>query len=173
MFKRHALAAIATATLALTAPAIGHADDAALFAVYDQVNGFDIETATLGAVKGSSEEVRALAAMVLRDHSAVRQMTRDLAKRLDVAYAIDAASAGAADHEKAIGKLSALSGAEFDKAYLEHEIGFHRAAIDAVKTSLLPAIENAEFKGLVEAVLPGFEHHLAETLRVAGMPAAH
>ncbi|MEZ5841313.1 MAG: DUF4142 domain-containing protein [Hyphomicrobiales bacterium] len=170
---KNSVAAAAVLAFAITAPLAARAGDAELFAVYDQVNGFDIETATLGAVNGSTKEVRALAAMVLRDHSAVRQMTRDLASRLDVKYEVDEKSAGAADHKKAIEMLSAKSGAEFDKAYLEHEIGFHRSAIDAVRNSLLPAIKNGEFKGLVEAVLPGFEHHLAETLRVAGKSDAH
>src|SRR6185503_14307885 len=70
-------------------------DDTAIFAIYDQVNGFDIETATLGAVHGQSREVRALAAMVLRDHSMVRQMARDLAQRLGVAYDVPGQDAAA------------------------------------------------------------------------------
>jgi putative membrane protein len=142
-------------------------DDAAIFAIYDQVNGFDIETASLGAVKGDSEDVRALAVMVLRDHSAVRQMTRDLAGNLGVAYEVDGDNASAKNHAAALAALEAKSGAAFDAAYLRHETEFHRAAIEAVKTVLIPNIEGPELKSIVVTVLPGFEHHLAETRRVA------
>lgn len=63
--------------------------------------------------------------------------------------------------------LQLKSGAEFDKAYLQHEMAFHRSVIDAIKKTLLPAIQNEEFKELVTTTLPGFEHHLAETKAVA------
>src|SRR5689334_11670759 len=56
-------------------------DDAAILATFDEVNGFDIETAKLGVIRGHSESVRELAAEVLRDHSMVLQMARDLAAR--------------------------------------------------------------------------------------------
>ena len=80
-------------------------DDAALFAIFDQVNTFDIETATLGAEKGQSRGVRALAAMVLRDHSAVRQMARDLAKTQGVQYDVPTDDEPARAHAKALAEL--------------------------------------------------------------------
>lgn len=60
-----------TASLAslLLSPAPAGRDDAALLATFDQVNGFDIETARLGVIRGHSEAVRALAALPCRDHS--------------------------------------------------------------------------------------------------------
>ena len=36
-----------------------------------------------------------------------------------------------------------LVGAAFDHAFLQHEVAFHRSVIDAVSTTLLPAIRNA------------------------------
>jgi putative membrane protein len=143
-------------------------DDRAIFAVYDQVNGFDIETASLGATKGRSEDVRALAAMVLRDHSAVRQMTRDLAQRLGITYRVSDQDAAAQAHAQALAGLRGQSGAAFDRAYLLHEVEFHRAAIKAVKETLLPAASSPELKKLMADVLPGFEQHLSHTLAVAG-----
>ena len=141
--------------------------DAQIFAIYDQVNGFDIETAELGAVKGHAQEVRQLAAMVLRDHSAVRQMTRDLAERLDVSYDVPEDDEAARAHAKVLADLRRLSGADFDRAYLAHEAQFHDTAINAVKTLLLPNVRSEAFKAQLNAVLPGFEHHLAETLATA------
>jgi putative membrane protein len=57
-------------------------------------------------------------------------------------------------------RLRGLSGAEFDRAFLQHEAAFHKAVIDAVTTTLLPAIQNAELKALVVKVAPAFEAHM-------------
>jgi len=143
-------------------------DDRAIFSVYDQVNGFDIETATLGAVQGQSQEVRALAAMVLRDHSMVRQMARDLAQRLGVAYDVPEQDAAAQGHARALTVLRGKQGAAFDRAYVAHEIAFHRGAIKAVKETLLPSVTDPDLKKLIAGALPGFEQHLSHTLETAG-----
>ena len=63
--------------------------------------------------------------------------------------------------------LSALSGKDFDEAYLRYEIAYHTAVIDAINSTLLPAIKNEDFKQLVLKVLPGFKHHLAATKEAA------
>jgi predicted outer membrane protein len=56
-------------------------------------------------------------------------------------------------------KLRSLKGAAFDKAFLENEVGYHEAVIQAVTKTLLPAIRNAELKKLVETVAPAFVAH--------------
>jgi putative membrane protein len=57
-------------------------------------------------------------------------------------------------------KLRALDGAEFDRAFLRHEVAFHRAVLDAVQSTLLPAIQNAELRAFVVKVGPAFEGHM-------------
>ena len=145
----------------------GKLDDATILAIFDQANSMDIFTGWLGAKYGNSEEVRALGRMVATDHVAVQQMGRDLAKKLGIIPTPSDSDTSAMDHAKAVSLLQAKSGAEFDRAYLQHEIAFHQSAIDAVKETLLPAIRNGELKELVKGVLPGFEHHLATTKAVA------
>jgi putative membrane protein len=58
-------------------------------------------------------------------------------------------------------KLEHLKGKEFDKAFLDHEIAFHQAVLDAVSSTLLPAIQNEELKAFVKSVAPAFQGHLA------------
>jgi putative membrane protein len=149
-------------------PAAVHTlDDAAIFAIFDEVNAADIWTARLGAKKCHAQEVCELARMVASDHEQVQQMMRDLARKLAITPVPPDSDSNAQDHAKAIALLQDKSGAEFDRAYLLHEIEFHNAAVNAVKQTLLPTIQNGEFKALVQKVLPGFEHHLAETAEVA------
>ncbi len=142
--------------------------DAAIIAIYNQVNSFDIETALVGQTKAHSSDVRALAEMVARDHTGVRKAAHELAGKIGVTPKLPAGRAAAAKtHYDAIGKLRAKSGAAFDRAYLLHEIEFHTAAMDAVKTVLLPAVKDPELKAHFETVLPHFLHHLNETKRIA------
>ena len=56
-------------------------------------------------------------------------------------------------------RLRALRGAAIDRAFLAHEAAYHKAVIDAVQSTLLPAIRNAEVRALVVKVAPAFEAH--------------
>jgi len=159
--------AFLVAVLCNSAAAGSALDDATILAIFDQANSVDISTGRLGAKYGNSKEVRELGRMVASDHVTVQQMGRDLAKKLGVLPTPPDNDSSVADQAKAISLLQAKKGVEFDKAYLRHEIVFHQSVIDAVKDTLLPAIENAELRKLVKHVLPGFEHHLAETKAAA------
>ncbi len=141
----------------------GSLDDATIFAIFDQANAADIWTGRLGMKHGHSQEVRSLAKMVVTDHEAVQQMGRDLAIKLGVVPTPPDDDKSAENQAKTVALLQSKSGGEFDKAYLLHEIKFHQSVIDAIRGTLLPAIENGEFRAFVNKVLPGFEHHLTET----------
>lgn len=134
-------------------------NDPTIVAIFDAANTWDIETGTLAAKKGSTKEVRDFGAMLARDHKNVRQQGRDLAKKLSVTPTPPKDFAMAKDHEAAMKKLASLRGKEFDKAFLQHEVDFHKAVIDAVTSTLLPALQNQEVKDLVTKVAPAFQAH--------------
>ena len=135
-------------------------DDATIVAIFDGANTADIETGRLAAERGHSPRVREFGAMLARDHAQVRQQGRDLARKLGVTPTPPSPDRGARDHAAAMKQLRALRGAAFDRAFLAHEVAFHRAVIDAVTTTLLPAIRNAELRALVVKVAPAFEAHM-------------
>lgn len=147
--------------------AAGQLDDASILAVYDQANTADILTGRLAAKYGASEDVRALGRMVADDHVAVQQMGRDLAKKLGVIPTPPEGDSSIMDSAKAVAMLQSKRGAEFDRAYLQHEVSFHQAVVDAIKGTLLPAAATPELRTLLATVLPGFEHHLAATKAAA------
>ncbi|HEU5219417.1 MAG TPA: DUF4142 domain-containing protein [Gemmatimonadales bacterium] len=135
-------------------------NDATIVAIFDAANAYDIATGTLGERKGASREVRAAGAALVRDHKAVLQQARDLAGKLGVTPTPPAVNPFAAQHAKALADLNAAKGTAFDQAFLDHEIAFHQAVIDAVTRTILPAIQNAELKAFVEKVAPAFQAHL-------------
>jgi putative membrane protein len=153
------LAALAL-TAAMAAPAsVQGQDDPTIVAIFDAANTADIETGKLAMERGQSKEVRDFGAMLMRDHGMVRQMGRDLAKKLGVTPTPPKQDDAAAVHEAAMKRLRAVPAAEFDRAFLQHEVAFHQSVIDAINTTLLPAIDNAELKALVVKVAPAFEGH--------------
>jgi putative membrane protein len=138
------------------APAL---DDPTIVAIFDAANTYDIETGTLAEKKARSKDAHEFAEMLQRDHAAVRQQGRDLAKALGVTPTPPANFALASAHTAAMKRLSSLSGAAFDRAFLQHEIDYHNAVIDALTKTLLPAIQNAQLKDLVTKIAPAFVAH--------------
>lgn len=137
-------------------------DDPTIVAIFDAANTWDMETGRLAIKKGRNKDVRMFADMMVRDHKAVRQLGRNLARKLGVTptapgkdFALHRA------HVVAMRTLRAKQGRAFDKAYIDHEVAYHQAVIDAVTTQLLPATQNAELKALQMKVAPNFQAHLA------------
>ena len=135
-------------------------DDATIVAIFDAANTWDIETGMLAEKKGTTKDVREFGAMLVHDHTMVRQQGRDLAKKLGVQSTPPKDFAMAKDHEAAMKTLRAAKGAEFDRAFLQHEVAYHKAVIDAVTSTLLPATTNQELKDLQTKVAPAFQAHM-------------
>ena len=62
--------------------------------------------------------------------------------------------------EDNIKHLQTLKGSVFDKAYIDHEVAYHQAVLDAVDKTLIPSAQNAELKALLVKVRPAFVAHL-------------
>ncbi len=169
-FRRSLVPAIAAGAILFTvAPrtaaaqsATAKLDDPTIVAIFDAANTWDIETGALAAKRAHQKDVRDFASMLVKAHTGVRQEGRDLAKKLGVTPTPPKHFAMAKDHAAAMRKLRALHGRAFDRAFLAHEIAYHKAVIDAVTTTLLPALQNAEVKKLVTEVAPAFQAHMMQ-----------
>jgi putative membrane protein len=137
-------------------------DDPTIIAIFDAANSWDMETSRIALTKSRNKEVRRFAEMMVRDHRAVRKMGRDLAHRLHVTPTPPGTDfALYKDHVDAMATLRREKGAAFDRAYIDHEVAYHQAVIDAVTNQLLPATQNPELKALEAKVAPNFQAHLA------------
>ena len=154
------------------APAL---DDAAIVGIFDIANTWDIETGTLASTKATRKEVKDFGAMLARDHKVVQDSGRALAGKLKVTPTPVAADFPLkVAHDAAMQNLQSLSGPAFDKAFLEHEVAYHKAVIDAMNKSLLPALKSAEVKALVLKVAPAFAaHQLAAEQLLKGTAGNH
>jgi putative membrane protein len=159
-FVTAALLAVASLAPDTSSAQAAKLDDPTIIAIFDAANTWDMETGEIAARKGSSKEVRDFGAMLQRDHRVVRQQGRDLVKKLGVRPTPPADFAMAKDHAAALRTLRATSGRAFDRAFLQHEVAYHKAVIDAVNTTLLPALKNVEARALVTKVAPAFQAHM-------------
>jgi putative membrane protein len=148
-------------------------DDPTIVAIFDAANTWDIETGTMAEKKGTTQQVRDYGEMIARDHKAVRQLGRDLAAKLGVTPTPPKNFGMAKDHATAVSQLKAANGKAFDRAFLQHEVAFHKAVIDAINTTLLPSLKNEEVKNLVKKVAPAFQAHMAAAQNLLDHMAAN
>lgn len=142
-------------------------DDPTIVAIFDAANTWDVETGDVALRKSHNKDVRAFARMMVRDHKAVRQLGRDLAHKLNVTPTPPGKDfALYQDHLAALKTLRNAHGAAFDKAYIDHEVTYHQAVIDAITNTLLPATQNADLKKLEVQVAPSFQAHLVAAKQV-------
>ena len=121
----------------------------------------DIKAAKLALQKSQNKDVRAFADDMVRDHQAVNDKALALVKKLNVTPEDNATSKGLTEQaEKKRAELSKLSGAAFDKAYVDNEVAFHKTVDGALETTLIPSASNGELKGLLKTGLKIFKGHL-------------
>ena len=167
MSRFRLLPAIAASCVAIAMLAVPHAahaqaaklDDPTIVAIFDAANTWDIETGNLAKKRGTTKDIRNFGAMLVHDHTEVRKQGRALAKKLHVTPTPPKDFGMAKDHAAAMKSLRSVSGKAFDKAFLTHEVAYHKAVIDAINTTLMPALKNQEVKDLVTKVAPAFKAH--------------
>lgn len=136
-------------------------------------NSIDIDLAKFAQTRTRNAAVRQFAATMITDHSAVNAQAAALAGRLGVTPADNTVShsllAGASAARAA---LDTLRGAAFDRAYIDREIGYHQAVLDAIDGLLVPTTENPDLKKLLTDVRPAIAAHLAHAKQLRGQLGA-
>ena len=165
------LEAVVLAALALSGVALaqGAPNDAQIAHIVVTANQVDIDAGKLAESKASDAQVKAFGKQMVTDHTGVNQQAVALAKKLDVTPQDNPTSqslkTGGAENVK---KLTGLSGAAFDRAYVDHEIAYHEQVLDAIDKVLLPNAKNEELKALIVKVRPAFVAHLEHAKMVKG-----
>jgi len=163
MTSRFKLAGLALATLlALGAQAQGTApNDAQIAAIVVTANQVDIDAGKLAETKAHSKEVKAFGKLMVTDHSGVNKAATELVQKLKVTPEDNPIAQGLKKGgDDNLAQLRTLSGAQFDRAYADHEVAYHQAVIDAVDKTLIPSAKNEELKALLVKVRPAFVAHL-------------
>ena len=148
--------AIATVSAAAAGPT-----DAQIAAIVVTANQVDIDAGKLAKQTSQSKDVQAFAQLMITDHSGVNKAASDLVTKLHVTPGSNPTSESLRQGgEQNLASLRKLKGREFDRAYVDHEVAYHQAVLDAVDQTLIPNAQNAELKALLVKVRPAFVAHL-------------
>jgi putative membrane protein len=147
-----------TKPAAAAAPAI---NDAQIAHIAVSANSVDSAAGVLAEKKGASKAVKDFAKTMVTDHGGVNKQAVALATKLNVTPEDnDTSKQLKSGGDANLAKLQGLSGKEFDKAYIDNEVAYHQAVLDALDKTLIPNAQNAELKALLEKVRPAFVAHL-------------
>jgi putative membrane protein len=156
------LCASSAAFAQVTDPQIAH--------IVVTANQVDIDAGKLAASMGSSADVKKFGQQMAEDHTGVNKQAVALATKLKVTPEDNPTSQSLkSGGEKNVANLKGLTGAAFDKAYIDNEVAYHQAVLDAVDKTLIPGAQNAELKALLVKVRPAFVAHLqhAKTIQAS------
>jgi putative membrane protein len=135
--------------------------DPQIAAIVVTANQVDIDAGKLALSKTQSPDVKTFAQLMITDHTGVNKAATELVQKLHVTPESNATSQslqkGGDDNLAALKKLS---GAAFDRAYVDHEVAYHESVLNAIDTTLIPSAQNAELKALLIKVRPAFAAHL-------------
>jgi putative membrane protein len=124
-------------------------------------NQIDIDYANIAIKKANNADVKKFAETMAKDHQAVINKAVALVTKLKVTPKDNATSkAFLAGAKKTKAMLNSKNGKAFDKAYVDNEVAYHKAAINEVQNVLIPNATNGELKALLQSALPLFKEHL-------------
>ncbi len=158
---RTLLAACLAVSFAMNSAQAAGPTDPQIAAIVVTANQVDIDAGKLALSKATSPDVKSFAQLMITDHSGVNKSATELVQKLHVTPESSPTSQslqkGGDDNLAALQKLT---GGAFDRAYVDHEVAYHQAVLNAVDTTLIPNAQNAELKALLVKVRPAFVAHL-------------
>ena len=159
-----AMAAADTAAAPAAAPAL---NDAQIAHIAVTANAIDSAAGAWAVGRLTAAAAKDFARTMVRDHGAVNKQAVALATKLGVTPEDNDVSRQLQDGaQQARTALEGLTGAAFDRAYMDREVTYHQAVIDALNQTLIPGAQNAELKQLLTSVAPNFDAHLARARSV-------
>ncbi len=133
-------------------------------------NEVDIAAGEMARTRAADPRVKAFAERMVTDHTGVNKAASDLVGKLGVTPEPNPTSKQLRDGGAGTRSgLQGMSGAGFDRAYMDSEVTYHQAVLDALDRTLIPGAQNAELRALLEQTRPAIEAHLqhARELRSA------
>jgi len=134
--------------------------EARLLGFLNLANKDDLEGGRLAQERGESMAVKTYGRQMESDHMQMLEDSESAAKRLGILPAMGPETQPLIqDHAKALQKLQAASGKEFDQLYLSHEIDMHKRVLQTA-ASLAGQTRNPALKEMMANARPLLEAHL-------------
>jgi putative membrane protein len=115
----------------------------------------EVQMGKLAADKGTDSDVKSFGQKMVDDHSKANDELKSLAAKKGIALPQDLSK----KHKSTQDKLSKLSGAKFDKAYMKDMVDDHEKDVKAFRKQAKEG-SDADIKAFAEKTLPTLESHL-------------
>ncbi|HYI11628.1 MAG TPA: DUF4142 domain-containing protein [Thermoanaerobaculia bacterium] len=123
----------------------------------------EVQMGNLALQNAQSADVKAFAQRMVTDHSKANQELQELATVKGLALPAELAG----EPQQGLEHLATLSGAEFDKAYMQHMVADHGKAVSQFQTASTSA-QDADVKAWAAKTLPTLQEHARLAQEVAG-----
>lgn len=153
MAKASPTAATPMETANANKPAMG--DDMDFMSTADLAGLAEVELGKLAQTKAQNAEVKKFAALMVTDHTKAGDELKALGKKKDFKPATEMDSS----HKATMEKLKGLTGADFDKAYVDAMVDDHEDAVDLFK-SHSESGKDPELKAFAAKTLPVLQGHM-------------
>jgi putative membrane protein len=139
-------------------------EEARLVVQLHHVNQMEIEAGKLASTKGQHPKVRQYGNRLVRDHTQDDQRVTAFAKQRELS--LDSAAqaqnaeqrASMQKHQALMEKLDGLSGAEFDREFLNAMATGHEQVITQVRDARTQ-VQDPQLRALIDRLLPQLEQH--------------
>lgn len=139
-------------------PALSDANIAAIVLAADDA---DIDNGKQAQSKSKNADVKAFAKQMITDHTSTNDKAKALAQKLNLTPEENETSRGIKAQQDSIrSSLKAMTGGNFNKAYVDNEVAMHESVLNALDTQLIPNAQNAELKQLLTDTRPVIAEHL-------------
>lgn len=122
----------------------------------------EVEAGKLAEEKGTAADVKAFAAMMIKDHTAANGKLKALADKKQLKVSTDAQLL---DKAKSM-ILELRSAKSFDQAYANNQVKAHEATIEIFEDEVKNG-DDADLKGFATATLPTLKAHLDQAKALA------
>ncbi len=165
---------IAAALLAVGCVHLNRASDATAFRdpevamVLSVSNIVEVREGNVARDRATAKAVKDFASMMASEHALRASKTENaLAKKEIPSADSDLSRQMDTDSGKEVAALRALTGADFDRAYMDRTIAFHRYVIETIDKTLKPAAKKKEVIAAVDETRAAEQKHLekAEEIR--------
>jgi len=145
----------------------GAPSDPQIVGIVVAADQIDIDYAKLAMSKTKNKQVTDFAQQMITDHSSVSKAVTGLAGKLSLSPEdSETSNSLKAQAQQMTQKLQGLQGKAFERAYIDNEVSYHQAVVNATKTVLVPSAQDAELKSALQGAVPLFEGHLQHAQRV-------
>lgn len=128
----------------------------------------EVELGRLATEKAQSDDVKKFGQRMVDDHTKANDQLKQIAAQKNVTLPSDVGSKNRAE----IDRLSKLSGADFDRAYMRMMVRDHRKDVSEFQKEANSG-KDSDIKNFASSTLPTLQDHLKEAQSIAGQGGAH